>query len=142
MHTQIGQIATALAKKGNKDDEERPWYKRAWDATATFLGVREGTPLQIKLNKFAYVLLFLAIICAIIVFGVAEFDINNEVILYAIALVSVSSPSRSLPCSPSPSAWVPSVWPRATSSFVVSTPSRRLVASPTFAVTRPAPSPR
>ncbi|GAC73439.1 Ca2+ transporting ATPase [Moesziomyces antarcticus T-34] len=86
MHTQIGQIATALAKKGNKDDEERPWFKRAWDATATFLGVREGTPLQIKLNKFAYVLLFLAIICAIIVFGVAEFDINNEVILYAIAL--------------------------------------------------------
>ncbi len=48
--------------------------------------VREGTPLQIKLNKFAYVLLFLAVICAIIVFGVAEFDINNEVILYAIAL--------------------------------------------------------
>ncbi|GAC96783.1 hypothetical protein PHSY_004367 [Pseudozyma hubeiensis SY62] len=85
MNTQIGQIATALAKKGNKD-VHRPWYKRTWDAIATFLGVREGTPLQIKLNKFAYVLLFLAIICAIIVFGVAEFDINNEVILYAIAL--------------------------------------------------------
>lgn len=86
MNTQIGQIATALAKKGNKEDAQRPWYKRTWDAVATFLGVREGTPLQIKLNKFAYVLLFLAIICAIIVFGVAEFDINNEVILYAIAL--------------------------------------------------------
>uniref|UniRef100_V5F2X8 Uncharacterized protein n=2 Tax=Kalmanozyma brasiliensis (strain GHG001) TaxID=1365824 RepID=V5F2X8_KALBG len=86
MNTQIGQIATALAKKGNKEDAERPWFKRTWDAIATFLGVREGTPLQIKLNKFAYVLLFLAIICAIIVFGVAEFDINNEVILYAIAL--------------------------------------------------------
>ena len=86
MNTQIGQIATALAKKGNKEDGEKPWYKRAWDATATFLGVREGTPLQIKLNKFAYVLLFLAVVCAIIVFGVAEFDITNEVILYAIAL--------------------------------------------------------
>ncbi|KAJ9476975.1 Sodium transport ATPase 2 [Pseudozyma hubeiensis] len=85
MNTQIGQIASALAKKGNKD-VHRPWYKRTWDAIATFLGVREGTPLQIKLNKFAYVLLFLAIICAIVVFGVAEFDINNEVILYAIAL--------------------------------------------------------
>ncbi|SPO19847.1 related to Ca2+-transporting ATPase [Ustilago trichophora] len=86
MNTQIGQIATALAKKGSKEDAERPWYKRTWDSIATFLGVREGTPLQIKLNKFAYVLLFLAIVCAIIVFGVAEFDINNEVILYAIAL--------------------------------------------------------
>ncbi|CDR98641.1 hypothetical protein [Sporisorium scitamineum] len=86
MNTQIGQIATALAKKGSKEDGERPWYKRTWDSIATFLGVREGTPLQIKLNKFAYVLLFLAIICAIVVFGVAEFDINNEVILYAIAL--------------------------------------------------------
>ncbi|SNX81513.1 related to Ca2+-transporting ATPase [Melanopsichium pennsylvanicum] len=86
MNTQIGQIATALAQKGNKENSERAWYKRWWDAIATFLGVREGTPLQIKLNKFAYVLLFLAIICAIIVFAVAEFDINNEVILYAIAL--------------------------------------------------------
>ena len=86
MNTQIGQIATALANRGSKEDCERPWYKRTWDSVATFLGVREGTPLQIKLNKFAYVLLFLAIICAIVVFGVAEFDINNEVILYAIAL--------------------------------------------------------
>ncbi|TKY90422.1 hypothetical protein EX895_000420 [Sporisorium graminicola] len=86
MNTQIGQIATALSKKFSKEDGECPWYKRTWNSIATFLGVREGTPLQIKLNKFAYVLLFLAIVCAIIVFGVAEFDINNEVILYAIAL--------------------------------------------------------
>ncbi|PWZ02869.1 Na+ or K+ P-type ATPase [Testicularia cyperi] len=85
MKTQIGQIAEALANKKGKD-EDLPWYKRAWESFATFLGVREGTPLQIKLNKFAYVLLFLAVICAIIVFGVAEFDISNEVILYAIAL--------------------------------------------------------
>lgn len=87
MNTQIGQIATELAnKKGPTVDDKRSWIQRAWDTIATFLGVREGTPLQIKLNKFAYVLLFLAVVCAIVVFGVAEFDINNEVILYAIAL--------------------------------------------------------
>ena len=85
MNTQIGQIAQALANKDG-DDNRLPWYKRAWESTAKFLGIREGTPLQIKLNKFAYLLLFLAIVCAIVVFGVAEFDINNEVILYAIAL--------------------------------------------------------
>ncbi|KAN0066176.1 hypothetical protein ACQY0O_000270 [Thecaphora frezii] len=85
MRTQIGQIAEALARKDGRG-QLLPWYKRAWESTARFLGIREGTPLQIKLNKFAYLLLFLAVVCAIIVFGVAEFDITNEVILYAIAL--------------------------------------------------------
>ncbi|SPO34723.1 related to Ca2+-transporting ATPase [Pseudozyma flocculosa] len=85
MQTQIGQIAEALARKEGQV-HALPWYKRAWESTAKFLGIRDGTPLQIKLNKFAYLLLFLAVVCAIIVFGVAEFDITNEVILYAIAL--------------------------------------------------------
>ncbi|PWN47881.1 potassium/sodium eff [Violaceomyces palustris] len=88
MDTQIGQIAAALAKGEGKGQggAQLPWYKRYWEPTAKFLGLRDGTPLQIRLNKFAYILLILAVICAIIVFSVAEFDVTNEVILYAIAL--------------------------------------------------------
>lgn len=87
MSTQIGQIAAAMARgEGAVKNQGVPVWKRAWEKCAKFLGLRDGTPLQIRLNKFAYLLLFLAIICAIIVFSVAEFDIDNETILYAIAL--------------------------------------------------------
>ncbi|KAJ1306050.1 hypothetical protein OPQ81_010763 [Rhizoctonia solani] len=51
-----------------------------------FLGLRSGTPLQIKLSKLAYLLFICAIILAIIVFSVARFHITNEVAIYAIAL--------------------------------------------------------
>lgn len=97
--TEIGKVAEELAGKGGSksksaagDDKGswfsrvRSWLARAWDKTAVLLGLRVGTPLQIKMNKFAYVLLALAVLCAIIVFSVAEFDLNSEIILYAIAL--------------------------------------------------------
>ncbi|KAH0445400.1 hypothetical protein IEQ34_025513 [Dendrobium chrysotoxum] len=93
MQTQIGQIAAALDKKNaNKriprkaDGSPAAWYVRAWEPFAKLLGLRDGTPLQRKLSRFALILLALAILCAIIVFAVAEFDLNDDVILYAIAL--------------------------------------------------------
>lgn len=61
-----------------------------------FRGLRKGTPLQIKLSKLAYVLLFCAIIAAIIVFAVARFRLSNEVILYAIATVLTIIPQSLL----------------------------------------------
>ncbi|KAK0191732.1 hypothetical protein F5146DRAFT_1112096 [Armillaria mellea] len=50
-----------------------------------YRGIRGGTPLQMKLSKLAFILFGCAILLAIIVFSAAKFNINNEVILYAIA---------------------------------------------------------
>ncbi len=52
-----------------------------------YSGIRGGTPLQMKLSKLAFILFGCAILLTIIMFSVAKFDINNEVILYAIATV-------------------------------------------------------
>lgn len=81
--TQIGKIAEEMASKQGRQGS---LLARAWDKLATLLGIRHGTPLQIKLNKFAYVLLGLAVLCAIIVFSVAEFELDSDILLYAIAL--------------------------------------------------------
>lgn len=91
MQTQIGLIAAALDKKKkgqllNADGSPASFWRRVWEPVAKLLGLRDGTPLQRKLARFAIVLLGLAILCAIIVFAVAEFQLDGEVILYAIAL--------------------------------------------------------
>lgn len=87
MGTQIGQIAEQLSKNRKKSTVTLlPWYRQMWEPVARFLGLRDGTPLQRKLAKFALVLLGLALVCAVIVFSVAEFDLTDDVILYAIAL--------------------------------------------------------
>ena len=82
MRTELGKIAQAMA---NGDSKHYPGGKRPsfWKRTQLslwkWLGLLDGTPLQIKLNKFAYILLFLAVICALIVFAVAEFHVSNQV---------------------------------------------------------------
>lgn len=88
MNTQIGRIADAISgKKSGESDEEdtRPFGARAWDKIKGWLGLKSGTPLQIKLSKLAYFLFGCAIILILIVFAVARFEITNEVVLYAIA---------------------------------------------------------
>ncbi|PKY05107.1 calcium-transporting ATPase 3 [Aspergillus campestris IBT 28561] len=45
-----------------------------------------GTPLQVKLSKFALLLFALAIILAIIVFSVSEWDVQGEVLIYGICV--------------------------------------------------------
>lgn len=59
--------------------------KRAYDVVGKFLGLTEGTPLQIKLSKLAYVLFGCAILLAIVVFGVNRFNVTDEVAIYAIS---------------------------------------------------------
>ncbi|KAF7308997.1 Sodium transport atpase [Mycena kentingensis (nom. inval.)] len=89
MGTQVGGIAAALQdKKGNKADDEHDvsFGKKIYETIMTWLGLRSGTPLQIKLSKLAYILFLCAILLAIIVFGVARFAVDNEVAIYAIAL--------------------------------------------------------
>lgn len=99
MFTEIGQIAAALR---GKESRRRPvkgkedgtahigrygvaYTLTAWDAVARFLGLTVGTPLQRKLSKFALVLFFIAIICAIIVLAANDFSEKQEVIIYAVA---------------------------------------------------------
>jgi P-type Na+/K+ transporter len=97
MHTEIGKIAESMQGKERKTNRSMSRKKhgnfqpakgaalRAWDAAGEFLGLTIGTPLQIKLSKLAYLLFGLAIILAIIVFGVNRFRITNEVAIYAIS---------------------------------------------------------
>ncbi|PPQ92400.1 hypothetical protein CVT25_008750 [Psilocybe cyanescens] len=90
MNTQIGRIANAISGKmsasGEPIKDERPWYKRVINKIFEFLGLRSGTPLQIKLAKLAFFLLFCAVILAIIVFSVARWKVTDEVALYGIAV--------------------------------------------------------
>ncbi|CAI4210270.1 unnamed protein product [Parascedosporium putredinis] len=99
MFTEIGQIAAALRGKTSR---RRPVKKKedgtanigrygiayfltAYDAVLRFLGVTVGTPLQKKLSKFAILLFFVAIICAIIVLAANSFSSKQEVVIYAVA---------------------------------------------------------
>lgn len=82
MNTQIGLIASSMTKKRRKPNRSLSAKKhgamqpvkggalRVWDGIGAFLGLTQGTPLQIKLSKLAYTLLACAIVLAIIVFSV------------------------------------------------------------------------
>lgn len=97
MATEMGAIAAAMQSKSKKanrsvDPKKGKWNPvkgsalRTWDAIGKFLGLTEGTPLQKKLAKLAYVLFGCAILLAIIVFGVNKFNVTHEVQIYAISL--------------------------------------------------------
>ncbi|KIW19646.1 potassium/sodium efflux P-type ATPase, fungal-type [Exophiala spinifera] len=97
MSTAIGGIAASMQGKKRKPNRSMSRKKhgpmqpvkggalRVWDGIGKFLGLTEGTPLQIKLSKLAYVLFGCALLLAIIVFGVNEFNVTNEVAIYAIS---------------------------------------------------------
>ncbi|KAI0536480.1 ATPase [Xylaria digitata] len=59
--------------------------KRIYDFVGGFLGLTEGTPLQIKLAKLAYILFGCALVLALIVFGVNKFGGSQEIVIYAIS---------------------------------------------------------
>ncbi|PGH34286.1 potassium/sodium efflux P-type ATPase, fungal-type [[Emmonsia] crescens] len=97
MYTEIGKIAQSMQGKKRKAGRSMSRRKygnlqpfkggalRVWDSIGKFLGLTEGTPLQIKLSKLAYVLFGCALLLAIIVFGVNRFNVTNEVAIYAIS---------------------------------------------------------
>ncbi|WFD43203.1 P-type Na(+) transporter [Malassezia psittaci] len=100
MHTEIGKIAEALqgsAKGSRIRAVKRNAYGKAkkrefvragaltiWDQIALFLGIRNGTSLQVSLGKLAILLFGIAIIFALICF-LANNWTDNEVIIYAVA---------------------------------------------------------
>jgi Na+-exporting ATPase len=97
METEVGKIAADTTKKQQKAGRSMNYKKygktqpvkglarRTYDIVGKFLGLTEGTPLQRKLSKLAYVLFGCAIILAIIVFGVNRFNVTDEVAIYAIS---------------------------------------------------------
>lgn len=78
MSTQVGKIASLIGNK--KKEEPKPWYQAAAAKTKHFtwkiLGLY-GTPLQVKLAKFALLLFLFAILLAIIVFSANKVISSN-----------------------------------------------------------------
>ncbi|KAI0394766.1 potassium/sodium efflux P-type ATPase [Xylariaceae sp. FL0594] len=97
MKTEVGKIAASTSKKRRKAGRSLNYKKygkrqpvigltkRTWDFVGAFLGLTEGTPLQIKMSKLAYILFGCALILALIVFAVNKFSGSQEVIIYAIS---------------------------------------------------------
>jgi Na+-exporting ATPase len=97
MATEVGKIAASTNKKQRKAGRSMNYkkygkmqpvkggFRRVYDFIGKFLGLTEGTPLQRKLSKLAYLLFFSALLLAVIVFAVNKFNVPNEVIIYAIS---------------------------------------------------------
>ncbi|KAK4644080.1 potassium/sodium eff [Podospora bellae-mahoneyi] len=99
MQTEVGKIAASTSKKRRKPGRSMNWkkygkaapvkgaFRRTYDFLGKFLGLTEGTPLQIKLAKLAYLLFFCAIVLAMIVFSVNKWPnpLPSELVIYAIS---------------------------------------------------------
>lgn len=97
METEVGKIAASTSKKHRKAGRSMNYKKygkrqpiigltkRVYDFIGKFLGLTEGTPLQIKLSKLAYILFGCALLLAVIVFAVNKFNVPHEVVIYAIS---------------------------------------------------------
>lgn len=87
MGTEVGKIALLLQDQnsmGDKGPLARTLF-RVKSSIAKVLGL-VGTPLQVKLSKFALLLFALAILLAIIVFSVNLWDVQGEVLIYGICV--------------------------------------------------------
>lgn len=87
MRTEVGKIAQLLQDKGN-NDSANPFVRvalRMKSSAMDILGL-VGTPLQVKLSKFALLLFGLAILLAIIVFSVNKWNVQGEVLIYGICV--------------------------------------------------------
>lgn len=88
MDTEVGQIADLLRQKRKEGPEGGPVIRalyNTYQSIRSVLGL-EGTPLQVTLSKFALLLFALAILLAIIVFSVAKWHVNDDVLLYGICV--------------------------------------------------------
>ncbi|KAI1421144.1 hypothetical protein F5Y12DRAFT_58859 [Xylaria sp. FL1777] len=89
MNTEVGRIAELLRTNSKVEGEDISWFASYWQrvkmGTRSVLGL-DGTPLQVKLSKFALLLFALAILLAIIVFAANRFDIDGDVLIYGICV--------------------------------------------------------
>lgn len=79
------ELNRALSRRDGTLQPTKGLALRIWDGAGKFLGLTVGTPLQKKLSKLAYVLFGCALLLAIIVFAVSQFNVTNEVAIYAIS---------------------------------------------------------
>ncbi|EJD55236.1 potassium/sodium eff [Auricularia subglabra TFB-10046 SS5] len=83
MSTELGKIAQAL--ESQQKSNKKGWA-RFVQRVRLALGIEGTTPLQIKLNKLAYLLLFIAIVLAIIVVSSTGYrEIPDSIATYAVA---------------------------------------------------------
>ncbi|CEL04679.1 Putative Ca2 transporting ATPase [Aspergillus calidoustus] len=87
MMTEVGKIAQLLQDKAEHDGSNLVvrLFRRFLATVKNILGLL-GTPLQVKLSKFALLLFALAVLLAIIVFSVNEWDVQGEVLIYGICV--------------------------------------------------------
>ncbi|KAK9778045.1 putative Calcium-transporting ATPase [Seiridium cardinale] len=88
MATEVGKIAEML-RANPFAGQELSYAARLWHRSkVTMLGILglDGTPLQVKLSKFALLLFALAALLVIIVFSVSTFHVNDEVLIYGICV--------------------------------------------------------
>ncbi|EGC41621.1 sodium transport ATPase [Histoplasma capsulatum var. duboisii H88] len=98
METEVGKIAQLLRQQGPKSvtgsNIVLRTLNRVKNTLVHILGL-VGTPLQVKLSKFALLLFALAIMLTIIVFSANKWDVHGEVLIYGIC-VAVSVIPESL----------------------------------------------
>ncbi|KAI9672356.1 MAG: hypothetical protein M1817_003378 [Caeruleum heppii] len=88
MRTEVGKIA-GLLREVRPGAQSSNAAIRVWgrfkNAAKNILGL-VGTPLQVKLSKFALLLFALAILLAIIVFSANKWNVEGEVLIYGICV--------------------------------------------------------
>ncbi|KAK2739946.1 hypothetical protein FQN57_006265 [Myotisia sp. PD_48] len=88
MRTEVGKIAQLL-REPKPTIAGTSIFMRTWQrfkkSMGQILGL-VGTPLQVKLSKFALLLFALAILLAIIVFSANKWDVRGEVLIYGICV--------------------------------------------------------
>ncbi|KAI1846360.1 hypothetical protein JX266_007565 [Neoarthrinium moseri] len=87
MGTEVGKIAEMLRGKPSTEglSQATQLLNRVKATVNSILGF-DGTPLQVKLSKFALLLFALAILLVIIVFSASRFNISDEVLIYGICV--------------------------------------------------------
>ncbi|KAI0173076.1 potassium/sodium eff [Hypoxylon sp. FL1284] len=88
MGTEVGKIAQLLRESPDLgDDTSRlgAYWTRVKTTARGVLGL-DGTPLQVKLSKFALLLFAFAILLAVIVFSASLWNIDDEVLIYGICV--------------------------------------------------------
>ncbi|KAI0879984.1 potassium/sodium eff [Annulohypoxylon maeteangense] len=88
MSTEVGKIAQLLRASPVSNDGVSllaTYWERMSTSMRSVLGL-DGTPLQIKLSKFALLLFALAVLLALIVFSASLWDIDDEVLIYGICV--------------------------------------------------------
>ncbi|KLU86106.1 hypothetical protein MAPG_05125 [Magnaporthiopsis poae ATCC 64411] len=88
MDTEVGKIAGMLRRKKDIAADKSATARtliRIKNGTRRILGL-EGTPLQVKLSKFALLLFGLALLLVIIVFSASGWRVGNQVLIYGICV--------------------------------------------------------